>query len=134
MTIAVTYTILALIAIAVNISSQDVFLQVYAGAYAIELSVLLGTIVGLLVKYALDKKYIFKFEGLNILHETYTFLLYTLMGVLTTFMFWGFEFSFNLLFRTEQLRYLGGVVGLAIGYWMKYHLDKRFVFSKKTKT
>jgi hypothetical protein len=26
------------------------------------------------------------------------------------------------------MRYLGGVIGLAIGYLTKYHLDKRFVF------
>jgi hypothetical protein len=26
------------------------------------------------------------------------------------------------------MRYLGGVIGLTIGYLAKYHLDKRFVF------
>jgi hypothetical protein len=26
------------------------------------------------------------------------------------------------------MRYLGALIGLAIGYWAKYHLDKRFVF------
>ena len=26
------------------------------------------------------------------------------------------------------MRYLGGVIGLAIGYLTKYHLDKRYVF------
>jgi hypothetical protein len=26
------------------------------------------------------------------------------------------------------MRYLGGLIGLAIGYWTKYRLDKRYVF------
>ncbi len=29
------------------------------------------------------------------------------------------------------MRYLGGVIGLAIGYLTKYHLDKRYVFRTK---
>jgi hypothetical protein len=42
--------------------------------------------------------------------------------------FWGFEFGFNSAFQDKNMRYLGGLIGLAIGYWAKYHLDKRFVF------
>jgi len=26
------------------------------------------------------------------------------------------------------MRYVGGVIGLAIGYYVKYQLDKRYVF------
>ena len=29
------------------------------------------------------------------------------------------------------MRYVGGVIGLAIGYWAKYRLDKRFVFGSQ---
>ena len=32
------------------------------------------------------------------------------------------------VFETKEMRYLGGVLGLAIGYLAKYHLDKRYVF------
>ena len=32
------------------------------------------------------------------------------------------------IFETKEMRYLGGVIGLAIGYLTKYHLDKRYVF------
>ena len=38
------------------------------------------------------------------------------------------EFAFQLLFGTDGMRYLGGVVGLTVGYFIKYRLDKRFVF------
>jgi hypothetical protein len=43
--------------------------------------------------------------------------------------FWGFEFTFEYLFETKALRYLGGVIGLCIGYVVKYQLDKRYVFT-----
>ncbi|HSB97219.1 MAG TPA: GtrA family protein, partial [Spongiibacteraceae bacterium] len=61
--------------------------------------------------------------------ETRTFVIYTFMGAFTTLIFWGFEFGFHYLFQAKELRYLGGVIGLAIGYATKYQLDKRFVFT-----
>ncbi len=50
------------------------------------------------------------------------------MGALTTLIFLAFEFAFHYAFETRPMRYLGAVIGLAIGYTSKYHLDKRFVF------
>jgi putative flippase GtrA len=64
-------------------------------------------------------------------HDTQTFALYTIMGLLTTVVFWGFEWGFHWAFETKEMRYLGGVIGLAIGYLIKYHLDKRFVFKSE---
>ena len=54
------------------------------------------------------------------------------MGLVTTVIFWGFEFGFDHLFETREMRYLGGIIGLAIGYYAKYQLDKRFVFRSAT--
>ncbi len=71
---------------------------------------------------------IFRFHARNATHDGQTFALYTLMGVATTLVFWAFEFGFDHLFETKGMRYLGGVLGLAIGYVTKYHLDKRYVF------
>jgi len=51
-----------------------------------------------------------------------------MMGVITNFIFWGVEVAFDYTFKTIPMRYTGGVIGLSIGYWMKYQLDKRFVF------
>ena len=95
---------------------------------AIVASVAMGTGVGLAIKYLLDKRYIFRFRAANVAHDTRTFALYTAMGLATTVIFWGFEFGFHHLFATREMRYLGGVIGLAIGYVAKYHLDKRYVF------
>lgn len=128
--IATTYAVLAAIAIVVNIGAQDAFLQVYDGDYAALLSVAVGTAVGLVVKYVLDKRYIFDFQADNAAHDARTFVLYTVMGLATTAIFWAFEFGFDYVFGTLAMRYLGGVLGLTLGYYTKYQLDKRYVFRR----
>lgn len=124
----IRYTLFAIIATAANIGAQDLVIRNYKGTFDILTSVIIGTGVGLVVKYILDKRYIFSFRARSVAHNTQTFALYTFMGLATTLIFWGFEFSFHHLFETKEMRYLGGVIGLAIGYLTKYHLDKRYVF------
>jgi putative flippase GtrA len=126
--LAINYAIFALIATAANIGAQDLVIRTYSGAFDILASVIVGTGVGLFVKYILDKRYIFRFRARSVAHDTQTFALYIVMGLATTVVFWGFEFGFHHIFETKELRYLGGVIGLAIGYLTKYHLDKRYVF------
>jgi putative flippase GtrA len=126
--IALIYTIFAVIATVANILGQELSLQIHSGAYSVMLSILVGTAIGLVVKYLLDKKYIFRYQTAGFAHGSRTFYLYTLMGGVTTVIFWGFELGFDALFQTKEMRYLGGVIGLAIGYYLKYQLDKRFVF------
>lgn len=129
MNLAVTYAVLAAIATLTNIGAQDLLLRVYAGPFSVPVSVAFGTLVGLVVKYALDKRYIFRFQARSLAHDGRTFILYTVMGLATTVIFWGFEFGFDYLFASKPMRYLGGILGLAIGYLSKYHLDKQFVFT-----
>jgi hypothetical protein len=128
MKLATIYIILALIASAANIGSQDLIIRNYSGAFAVTVSVAVGTVVGLLIKYVLDKRYIFSFRARDARHDGQTFALYALMGLVTTTIFWGFEFGFHALFDSKELRYLGGAIGLAIGYVLKYRMDKRYVF------
>ncbi|UGQ45494.1 GtrA family protein [Massilia endophytica] len=130
MRLALTYLLLALIATLVNIGLQDITLQLYAGAFQVAASVLVGTAGGLLVKYALDKRYIFRFRADNLGHDSRVFALYTAAGLVTTAIFWGFEFGFDHLFGSKQARYAGAILGLGIGYLCKYQLDKRFVFAR----
>jgi putative flippase GtrA len=134
MNLTIRYAIFALIATAVNIGTQDIVVRNYIGAFAIVISVVVGTGAGLIVKYILDKRYIFRFCARNVAHDTQTFALYTVMGLATTVIFWGFEFGFNYFFATKEMRYLGGVIGLAIGYLSKYHLDKHYVFKNNVKS
>ena len=126
--IAAIYALLAVIATATNILAQDVSIRLYDGRWGVALSVMVGTAFGLVVKYVLDKRYIFRFQAKSLAHDSRTFALYTAMGLITTVVFWGFEFGFNAVFETREMRYLGGVIGLAIGYLTKYQLDKRYVF------
>jgi len=126
--LVINYVILALIATVANIGAQDLVIRAYSGAFDILASVVVGTGVGLVVKYILDKRYIFRFRARSVAHDTQTFALYTVMGLATTVIFWGFEFGFQYIFETKEMRYLGGVIGLAVGYLAKYHLDKRYVF------
>ncbi|MCO5397484.1 GtrA family protein [Ralstonia soli] len=128
--LAAIYIGLAVIAISANIGAQDLFLRVYAGAYETLLSVAAGTGVGLVVKYLLDKRFIFDFQADNAAHDARVFMLYTVMGLATTAIFWAFEFGFGHVFGNRAMRYVGGVLGLALGYYTKYQLDKRFVFRR----
>ena len=50
------------------------------------------------------------------------------MGVITTLIFWNTEHAFHLIYDTDLMHYVGGIVGLAIGFYIKYQLDKMHVF------
>ena len=126
--LALVYSFLAAIATLANIGAQDVVMRLYDGIGAVTLSMIVGTGVGLVIKYVLDKRYIFRFRARDAAHDGKTFFLYTVMGLATTAIFWGFELGFDYLFATKQMRYTGGVLGLAIGYLVKYNLDKHYVF------
>ncbi|XHN44293.1 hypothetical protein O1Q81_00296 [Lonepinella sp. MS14436] len=94
-------------------------------------SIFVGTVSGLFFKYVLDKKYIFNYQPDNIKHDSQLFVIYTLMSVFTTLIFWGVEFSFHFVFQTKEMRYIGAMIGLAIGYTVKYMLDKKYVFIRE---
>jgi putative flippase GtrA len=128
MKLARTYLLLALIATLFNIGVQDVFIRVYSGPYGVLLAACGGTGAGLVLKYLLDKRYIFRFRAGSVSHEGRVFVLYTVAGLATTAIFWGFEFGFDYLFGSRQARYAGAALGLAIGYLCKYQLDRRYVF------
>ncbi|MEL6702576.1 MAG: GtrA family protein, partial [Pseudomonadota bacterium] len=49
----------------------------------------------------------------------------------TTMIFWGTETAFWLIWDTDIMRELGAVIGLSIGYVVKYNLDRRFVFTDR---
>ena len=129
--IAVLYSLFATFALFLNLVCQAIVVRFYSGDYSILISIVIGTAVGLPVKYLLDKKYIFKFVTKNVFHDTKLFILYGLMAIVTTSVFWGFEALFQYVFMTESMRLLGGGIGLVIGYIIKYQLDKKFVFSTK---
>ena len=98
---------------------------------ALLLSIVAGTGTGLIVKYVLDKKWIFAFHAKDRLSGVRAFVLYTMFSVVTTVIFWAFEFGAEWMFGGEVARYTGAVIGLAIGYTAKYRLDKHITFSSQ---
>jgi len=93
-------------------------------------AIFIGTLVGLIVKYILDKKYIFNYQTKSKTEGTKKFIMYSFMGVFTTAIFWAFELIFDSVFNHHHAKFVGAVIGLSIGYFIKYNLDKRFVFNK----
>lgn len=128
MSIAVLYSLFAAFSTGINIGCQMLSIWLYKGPYAVEVSILFGTAAGLPLRYLLEKRFIFAFKSNDIAHDGRLFVLYTFMGVFTTAIFWGVEYAFHLLFSTDTMRYVGGVFGLAIGFYVKYQLDKKYVF------
>lgn len=126
--IALRYTLFALLSTAVNIAFQYISFLLYGGFLALYVAMFVGTVAGLVLKYVLDKKYIFFHTPKSKKDDGKKFFLYSLMGVFTTFIFWGFEIGFDLAFEDESAKYLGALIGLSIGYSVKYYLDKKFVF------
>ena len=100
---------------------------VYEGPFSVEISILVGTAMGLPLRYFLEKRYIFSFTSKNLVHDGKLFIFYSAMGVITTLIFWGTEYAFHLIYDTDFMRYLGGIIGLSIGFYVKYQLDKKDV-------
>jgi putative flippase GtrA len=132
--IVVLYSLFAGLSTVVNIGSQMLSILFYSGVYSVEISIFIGTLAGLPLRFFLEKRCIFSFQSKNIKHDGHLFIVYSFMGVITTAIFWGAEYAFHLIFTKDVMRYIGGILGLAIGYYIKYQLDKRFVFVDKSTT
>ena len=126
--LAAKYVIFAVISILFNLLSQYLSFLFYTGFGSLYTAMFIGTLSGLVVKYILDKKLIFYHAVENKKDDAKKFALYSLMGVFTTIIFWGTEIAFDVLSQNPNAKYLGAVIGLSIGYIIKYFLDKKFVF------
>ncbi|WP_291323388.1 GtrA family protein [Desulfonatronospira sp.] len=128
MNTALLYALFALAAILVNLGTQLVCFTLYHGPLELYLALACGTLTGLLTKYILDKKYIFWYIAADFCDDTKKFILYSCMGTMTTLIFWATEIGFYHLFDFQHAKYVGGALGLTIGYILKYRLDKKWVF------
>ena len=127
-TLLLRYSAFAVVATIVNLAAQRLVLATISGSAAFPLAVLAGTAAGLVVKYALDKRWIFGDTETGIKAHSRKFSLYTAMGIVTTAIFWATETAFWLTWQTDLAREIGAVLGLSVGYVIKYQLDKRYVF------
>ncbi len=128
MSILIKYIFFAILSTIANLSIQSISFFVYKGFFEIYVALFLGTLGGLFIKYILDKKYIFYCVTVNRKEDGEKFFLYSIMGVITTLIFWAFEIGFYYIFENENAKYVGAIIGLSIAYVIKYFLDKNFVF------
>lgn len=128
MNILIRYILFAIASTIVNLLFQYFSFYFYNGFLSLYVAMFFGTLSGLILKYVLDKKYIFYHKPKNKIDDGKKFLLYSLMGLFTTFIFWGFEIGFDYIFESNNAKYIGAIIGLSLGYVVKYFLDKKFVF------
>jgi len=126
--IVIWYVLFAIASTIINLLFQYLSFLLYSGYLSLYVAMFIGTLAGLILKYILDKKYIFFHKTKTHKENGKKFLLYSLMGVFTTIIFWGFEIVFDHLYETQNAKYIGALIGLSIGYVIKYFLDKKFVF------
>ena len=129
LTVASLYVIFAVTAITANLMTQRSVLAYGSNTNLFIAAVLSGTLVGLLVKYYLDRSFIFASLKTHPKPSKDEFVRYCVTGVVTTAIFWAFETLSFLVWRTDFAREAGAVTGLILGYIIKYRLDKKYVFA-----
>jgi len=130
-TLIVRYAAFAVVSTIANLGTQRAILHYGDTVPYFAAAVGAGTIVGLVIKYMLDKRWIFFDPETGVKNHSRKFSLYTAMGVATTAIFWSTETLFWMIWQTEMMRELGAILGLSVGYVVKYNLDRRFVFFSK---
>jgi putative flippase GtrA len=140
------YFLFAIISTFLNLAVQKIFELVFlkAGFYhqtiiissALNLGLFiqmgLATIAGFIFKYLADKILIFKDKTSYLSGKHFSqIFIYGLFAVLTTVIFWSTEILFKYFLNFNNSEYAGAFLGLAVGYTVKFFLDRKFVFNKK---
>jgi putative flippase GtrA len=126
--LALRYGAFAVAATLANLAAQRAVLGARDDATGFAAAVAAGTLVGLALKYVLDKRWIFHDRATGLAAHGHRFTLYAATGAVTTALFWSTESVFWLIWGSDLMREAGAVLGLAVGYVIKYRLDRRFVF------
>ena len=127
--VALLYALFAAGAVALNLGTQWAVSSLWPWGLRNFAALVGGTGAGLVLKYLLDKRWIFRFRPPSLADDARRFLLYACTGAATTALFWGVELLFIATLRTHWAPYAGGAVGLCAGYATKYVLDSSFVFA-----
>lgn len=114
--------------------SCNLYIQKVVGSsritYGLITQMLTATIIAFVFKYIVDKLIIFKDKTSYFSADHFKqVILYGSFAVITTLIFWGTELGFKRFFHFNNSEYLGAVIGLAIGYTIKYLLDRKYVFT-----
>jgi putative flippase GtrA len=126
----IRYVVFAGIATLANLATQEAVVRI-SPLSPLALSILVGTATGFVLKYLLDKKWVFDDGYGGHRQELQKITLYGVFSVFTTLVFWSFEVAFWVIWHTDFAKYTGAVIGLAIGYAAKFMLDRAFVFKER---
>ena len=116
------YFLFALFVAPINLIGQHISLNYHESLF---LAVIVGSALALVFKYILDCTIVFNRK--NIINLK-TFLTYTFFGACITPIVWIVEVMFLNIFGTVFMRDIGAFLGLALAYYIKYEMDKRYVF------
>ena len=118
------YSCFAFLATLANIFTQRIIMSFKQTNLFFIFAILIGTVVGLIIKIFFDNTSGIKLQSLK-------FGVYTSMSIISTLVFWVTEILFWVIGQTEHMREIGALIGLTFGYIIKYNLDRRFVFNKR---
>ena len=134
--LTLTYCAFAGLAMVVNLGSQWIVLRLgllvphVPGFFVVTASTAVGTAAGLLLKYGLDKRFIFQDRATGARAHARRFSLYAAGGLFTTAIPYALELIARGYFPRGPGVLVAGAVGLVIGYAVKFRLDRRFVFNR----
>jgi len=125
----------AALAIVLNLCCQNAALLVMGDYwFGIYVAIVFGNAAGLFFKYVADKYWVFEDADPTIVGNSRKFAMYAAFGVFTTLIFWATELLFHYIFGTVLMTNIGAVIGLCIGYVVKYNLDKHITFQRNQVT
>lgn len=130
------YCAFAAVAMTVNLSAQWIVLRMgllvphVPGFFVVTAATAVGTAAGLLLKYGLDKRFIFQDRTTGARAHARRFSLYAAGGLFTTAIPYGLELVARGFYPRGPAVLIAGAVGLIIGYAVKFRLDRRFVFNR----
>ena len=122
------YYAFALVAVGLNVLVQHLVFISLTHSHAIFIAMLIGAAVALVAKYFLDRKFVFLKTSSANRRELFW---YALTGGLITIVFFVAEYVIWDAYKTGLARDIGIVVGMLLGYTLKYFIDKHLVFSDK---
>ena len=140
----ITYITFALISIIINTSTQIIIQTLYNHIDCLWLDkvlfihvtcgfiikILIATGVAFIFKYIIDKAIVFEVNGVldSKKMKIRQFGLYLLFSFITTIIFWGIVLVFKMIFADQWAELVGTVVGLSVGYTIKFFLDSKIAF------
>lgn len=129
MKIVAKYSFISFISILFNVIAQFIFTKLFYYNYNFLIEMFLGSISGVTVKIILDRTYIFYYMNEKSIGNILRFVVYSFFEIISILLFIILEVIFNFFIPIPFSRYLGVIIGLSIGYSIKYHFDKRYILN-----